>query len=173
MSEIEYEVRERDLVAFNEFQLNNSSAVKKTLRLHRATVPAFIVVTALSIYFYYKDLSSALYVGAAAAAWALIVPFYFRSSWRKQIRRLFSDEVKAAVCGITTLRIAPEGLIELRGESQSRMPWRDILRVELTPQYAFIFTGIDSAVIIPRATLTRGDLHQFVQSADTYIEKAS
>jgi hypothetical protein len=173
MSEIEYEVREQDLVAFNELQLSNSSAVKKILRLHRATVPALIVIVALSIYFYYKDLASALYVGGAGLIWAIVVPLYFRWNWRRQIQRQFTAEVKASVCGATTLRITPEGLVELRGGVQSKMPWRELLRVELTPRYAFIFTDVDSAVIVPRATLTRGDLQAFVQSANSYIEKAS
>ncbi|QFY42461.1 YcxB family protein [Candidatus Methylospira mobilis] len=173
MSEIEYEVREQDLVAFNEYQLNGSSAVKKILRMHRATVPALIVITALSIYFYYKDLASALYVGGAGLIWAIAVPYYFRWSWRKQIQGRFTAEMKAVVCGATTLRITPEGLVELRGGVQSKLPWRELLRIELTPRYAFIFTDVDSAVIVPRETLTRGDLQQFVRSADAYIEKAS
>jgi hypothetical protein len=173
MSEIEYEVREQDLVAFNEYQLNNSGAVKKLMRLHRATVPALIAIVALSIYFYYKDIASALYVGAAALVWAIVVPLYFRWSWRKQIQRQFTTEVKASVCGATTLRATPEALVELRGGVQAKMPWRELLRIELTPQYAFIFTDVDSAVIVPHATLKRGDLQQFVKSVEASIEKAS
>jgi hypothetical protein len=51
--------------------------------------------------------------------------------------------------------------------------WADILRVETTKQYAFVFVTIDSALIVPRATVKSGDLHEFVKEADQRIEQAS
>jgi hypothetical protein len=52
MSEIEYEVREQDLIAFNEHQLAKSESLQKTLRKHQATIPGLIVVISLFLFFY-------------------------------------------------------------------------------------------------------------------------
>jgi hypothetical protein len=173
MTEIEYEVREQDLIAFNEHQLAGSESMQKTLRRHQATIPGLVVVISLFLFFYYQDLVSAAYVGVIAVLWGVGAPAYLKWSWRKQIRKMYTEEEKACVLGRYALRAEKDGLAELGPAGESKMSWGEILRIELTKKYAFIFVSLDTALIVPRATVSKGDLHAFAKEADERIEKAA
>lgn len=173
MLEIEYELREQDLIAFNEHQLQDSKVVQKKLRLHQATIPGVLVLVALLLWFYYQDTLSAMYAGITAGIWGVLAPLYIKWSNRRQLCRLYTDEVKETVLGVYTLRITPSALVEIGRVGESQVKWSDILRIESTKHYAFIFVSLDSALIIPRATIKNGDIHEFVKEVDLRIERAS
>lgn len=173
MTEIEYEVREQDLIAFNEHQLEGTERLQKVMRRHQAIMPGIIVTVSLFLFFYFKDMLSAAYVGIIAVAWGIGVPHILRWSWRKQIRKTYSEEEKAAAVGRYTLRVERDHLVEVTPKGESRIAWGDVLRVEVTKKYAFVFISLDSALIIPRATISRGDFKEFVLKADERIDKAA
>jgi hypothetical protein len=173
MVEIEYELREQDLIAFNEHQLKNSKALQKTLRRHQATIPGILVLIALFLWFYYQDTLSAIYAGITAGVWGVLAPLYIKWNSRRQVRAMYTDEVKASVLGTYKLRIEPDALVEIGREGESRVKWADILRVETSKHYAFVFVTLDSALIIPMAAVKSGDLKEFVKEAEQRIEKAS
>lgn len=173
MTEIEYEVREQDLIAFNEHQLAGSERLQKTMRRHQAIMPGVIVTISLFLFFYFQDVLSAMYVGIIAVAWGIGAPLVLRWGWRRQIRKMYTEEEKACAMGRYTLRIDRDHLVEVTSAGESKIAWNDVLRVEVTKKYAFVFITLDSALIIPRATVSRGDLHEFVKKADERIEKAN
>jgi hypothetical protein len=173
MAEIEYEVREQDLIAFNEHQLRSSETLQKVLRRHQGTVPGILVLIAMFLWFYYQDTLSAIYVGATAAAWGVLAPLYIKWSARRQIRKLYSEQEKAGIVGVFKLRAEPDALVELSRQGESRIKWSDVLRIEATKRYAFVFVGLDTALIIPRATVRSGNVHEFLKDTDKRIEQAS
>lgn len=173
MSEIEYEVREQDLFAFNDHQLQNSEQLRKTMRRHQGTVPGILMVIALVLWFYYQDTLSSMYVGITGVAWGFLTPLYLKWSARRQIQSMFTAEEKACIVGNYKLRVEKNALVEVSREGESKVKWGDILRVEVTKQYAFIFVTLDSALIVPRATVKSGDLHEFVKEVDQRIEAAA
>lgn len=172
MKEIEYEVREQDLLAFNEHLASETAAIKKHFRRHQAQVPGFMVLVSLLLWFYYKDTLSALYVAVLALGWGFGVPAYLKWSMRRQFGRMYTEEDKGVALGRFSLRIDTNELIENSKRGENRTPWSAILRIEATKKYAFIFVTRDSALIIPRATVRNGNLHEFVKAADECIEKA-
>jgi hypothetical protein len=172
MNEISYEVREQDLIAFNEHLAQESEELRKQFKRHQAQVPGFMVLVSLMLWFYYKDSLSALYVAVIALAWGFGVPAYMKWSLRRQIRKLYTSEDKRSILGKFSLRIEPSDLVELYPSGESRTPWRDILRIEATKKYAFVFVSPKAALIIPRATVTSGNLHEFVRTADERISQA-
>jgi hypothetical protein len=174
MTEIHYEAREQDLIAFNEHQLKNSERVQKAIRRHQAHIPALIAVIALLLFFYFKDIPSSIYALMLAMAWGLGVPFYLKWNHRKQIRQSYTDKEIASFVGHYTLKAEPDGLgeIDAAGET-SKLPWKKVLRVELEKKYVYVYVGLDSALIIPVATLSKDSkLGAFVKAANDYIEKA-
>lgn len=173
MTEIEYEVREQDLLAFNDHQLQNSESLQKSLRRHQGFVPGLLAVISMFLWFYYQDTLSAIYAGVTAVAWGLLTPLFLKWQLRQQIRKLYTEEEKACILGNYTLRSDKDALVEVSKAGESRVPWGDILRIEMTKRYAFIFVGLDSALIVPRATLKSGNLHEFVKDADARIEQAA
>lgn len=172
MSEIQYEVRERDLLAFNEHLAWAGEGLKKHMRRHQSQVPGFIVLLSLLLWFYYKDSLSAIYVASVALLWGFGVPGYLRWNLRRQIRKSYTDEDLQQILGRITLRVDKHDLVEITEGGESRTPWAEVLRIEATRAYAFIFVGPQAALIIPRATVKQGDLHQFIRAADERISQA-
>ncbi|CAI8831362.1 YcxB family protein [Methylocaldum szegediense] len=173
MAQIEYEVREQDLVAFNEHQLRNSASWQKTLRRHQAIFPGIIVLISLFLWFYYQDTLAAIYAGVTGVLWGIFAPLYFKGSLRRQLRKMYSDEDRANVLGTYTLRAEPHVLVEVHKNGESRVKWSEVLRVETTKKHAFLFVDLDTALIIPKATVKKGDLQAFIKEADKRIDQAA
>jgi len=172
MTEIQYELRERDLLAFNEHQLKSVAPLQKTLRRHQSTIPGFLILIALFVWFGYQDSLTAAWIAAGGALWGVGAPFYLRWQTRRKIGRMYTAEDKARILGEYTLRIEPRELVEISKTGESRIPWADILRIEAGKNYAFIFVTLDSALIIPRATVKKGDIAVFFDEAKQLIDKA-
>lgn len=174
MTEISYEVREKDLIAFNEHQLQNSERIQKIIRRHQGLIPGIIAVIALLLFFYFKDIPSSIYVMLLAMAWGMGVPHFLKLSMRKQIRKLYTDKEKASILGRYTLRTEPDGLVEVSDDQESKMAWKELLRVEVEKKYVFIHVSLSAALIIPRETVAKEcNLHEFVKTVDESIEAAS
>lgn len=172
MTEIQYEVREQDLYAFNEHLLHETKPVQQVLRRHQVTLPGVLSVGALFLWFYERDVAAAVLVMIGAVAWGLLSPLLLQWHMRRQLSRMYTAEEKAGLAGRYSLRIETDHLVEISPGGESRLPWDSVLRVETTKRYAFIFVSVDSALIVPRSTVSQGNLHQFVQEADARIEAA-
>jgi len=72
-----------------------------------------------------------------------------------------------------TLRVEDHDLVEIGSAGESRISWKDVLRIEPAKNYAFIFVSVDSAIIIPRKAVTKGDLLTFYKAVEEHIEKAA
>ena len=66
MTEIQYELREQDLLAFNDFQLKNTESLQKTLRRHQATIPGLLILIAVFVWFGYQDTLTAAWIASPA-----------------------------------------------------------------------------------------------------------
>jgi hypothetical protein len=173
MTEIQYEVREKDLIAFNEHLLANSERIQKTIRRHQAIIPGVIAAIALLLFFYFKDIPSAIFVILIAMGWGLGVPLYLKWDMRKQLREMYSEEEKTCIIGQYTLRAEKDNLVEVSANGESKLRWKNVLRIEVEKKYVFVFVSLDAALIIPRDTLAKGSsLHEFVKTVDERIEQA-
>lgn len=172
MTEIEYEVREADLIAFNEFQLKKSTPHQKKMRRHQILLPGLLAISALVVWLYYQDTLTFMYISVLSLVWAIGAPLYFRWSHRRQIRNLYTAEEKLNLFGMNRLRVTDRNLVEINRNGESSISWDDVLRIETTRDYAFLFVGIDAALIIPRTTVKQGDIHEFVKEVDKKLEQA-
>lgn len=173
MTEIEYAVREQDLFAFNEHLLQESKPMQKALRRHQVMIPGLLSIAVLVLWFYFQESSTAIMFMALAVVWAATAPYYYRWSTRRQLRRLFTEEEKVSIIGRYTLRVEPAHLVEVAPNGNaSNVAWSELLRVEMTKKYAFIFLSVNTALVVPRDTLGKGDLHEFVREVDERISAA-
>ena len=170
---VQYEVREKDLIAYNEHLLEKSERIQKTIRRHQALVPALIAVIALLLFFYFKDIPSSVYAMVLAMAWGLGVPFFLKWSMRRQIRQMYSETEKANILGRYSLAAEPRALVETDADGKrNELPWKKVLRVEAEKKYVFVFVALDSALIIPVETVDKGcNLGAFVKACVESIEK--
>lgn len=171
MLEIEYELREQDLTAFTEHQLQDKEHYQKILRRHQITLPALLALLAFFVWFYYANTLGAIYIGLIAVLWHYLSPILIKYNIRRKTLKLYSDTDKEQLIGKYKLRLEPQALAEIRGKQETRIPWRDIVRIEAAKRYVFIYLDVDMALIIPRKT-AKGDIHKFIQIADKRISSA-
>jgi|APCry1669191860_1035381.scaffolds.fasta_scaffold00130_6 hypothetical protein len=173
MTEIQYTLREKDLLVFNDHQFCQSPAVQKTFRRHQATIPAFLGLMVIFVWFYYQDTLTAMWMAIAAVSWGFGAPWLLRWNAKRRALALYSVDDLKRILGTYTLRIEDHDLVEISGAGEFRISWKDVLRIEPGKNYAFIFVSVDSAIIIPRKSVIKGDLMTFYKEVETHIEKAA
>lgn len=172
MTEIEYTLRLKDLQVFNDHQFCKKESVKKAFRLHQATIPGLLALIAIFTWFYYQDTLTALWIGASAVAWGFLAPWLLRWNAKRRAMALYVLSDLERILGKITLRVEPAELVEISATGESRISWKDVLRIEPAKNYAFIFVSLDSAIIIPRKTVRKGHIGEFYRAVEAALEKA-
>lgn len=170
MVEIQYKLRESDLIAFSEFQVKADSPLQKQMKRHANTIPGILCACALFYFFYYEDVFTAGYIGGVGVVWGLLAPLYFRKDFRRKVRRQFSEEQLDDILGQYKLRVELKALVEISPQGENRILWKDILRLELTKKYGFIYLDADEAMIIPLDTISHGKIIEFADLVNERIE---
>ncbi len=171
MLEIEYELYDQDLTALTEHQLQEKEHYQKILRRHQITFPALLALLAFFVWFYYANTLGAIYIGLVAVLWHYFSPILIKYSIRRRTLKLYSEADRTRLTGKYKLRLEPQCLVEIHGKEENRIPWRDILRLEETKRYVFVYLDVDQALIIPRKRV-KGDLKKFIEIANRRIAAA-
>jgi hypothetical protein len=53
------------------------------------------------------------------------------------------------------------------------MLWSDLVRVEYSKHYVYIYISLSTALVIPRETVKSGDLAAFAKQAEQMIDRAA
>ena len=176
MFEIEYQFREDDLIHFNEVQFTRNEEIQQNIRKNRWIVPLVMLLIGGFYYFYYSDRNSAAYVLIIAALWGWLSPKVIMLDLRRQILNNYSYKEKNAMFGTYTLTIDPaqaQYLLEKSPSGKHKMLWSDLVRVEYSKHYVYIYITLSTALVIPRETVKSGDLEAFAKQAEKMIERAS
>lgn len=172
MVEIQYKLELKDLIAFSEHEVKEDSALNKQVRRNSTTIPGVLCAVALVFWFYFEDVLTAFYVGVIGILWGILAPLYFKKDFRTKVKRQFSEDDLERILGSYKLRIEKKALVEISPEGESRILWKDVLRLELTKKYAFIYLDAHEALIIPLAKLSHEKIVEFAEMVDQRIEES-
>ena len=175
MFEIEYEFREDDLIHFNEVLFMRSEEIQNNIKKNRYIVPGIFALVGFFYYVYYGDQWTAAYVMAIALIWMLISPKVMLMDLRRQVLAGYTNKEKVDMFGKYTLTIDPEDpkyLIEKSPSGKNKMTWDELVRVEYGKGYVYIFITLDTALVIPVAAVSKGDLEKFAEQAEKMIERS-
>ncbi len=176
MFEIEYEFREADLIHFNELEFARDEEKINTLRKHRFYVPSAMLLIGAFYYFYYMNLNATLYIVLLAGMWCYLLPQVVQMDWKRKILNSYTDKEKINMFGVYTLTIDPQEpdyLIEKSPSGKHKMTFSELVRVENTKDYVHIYINLNTALVIPRETIKKGDLKQFATQVEKMIERAA
>jgi len=174
MFEIEYEFREQDLVHFNEMLCLKNPDIQQSIRKNRLIVPGVLFLIGFFYYVYYGDKNPAAYTVVLALLWAWLSPRIMKLDFQRQILKSYSDKEKAAMFGKYKLAIDPANpkyLFEQSPSGKNKMAWSELLRVEYGKKYVFLYLSLSTALVIPVATVSKGNLEQFAEQAEKMIER--
>ena len=90
---------------------------------------------------------------------------------RRQFFNQYTEAEKKAMFGVHNLKIEPEFLQEKSPGGKHQTPWKEMLRVEKHKEYVFIYVDIAAAIVIPRETVSKGDLKAFTKQAESLIDR--
>lgn len=173
MFEIEYEFREEDLVHFNELQMKKNGDLQKTINRSRMFLPGSLLLIGMFYYVYYQDMMTTVYITVIAIAWGIFSPYYMKMDMRRQFLNRYTEKEKAGMFGLHKLKIEPEYIAEISPGGKHKNEWKNMLRVDHLEEYVHIFTGLDSAIVIPRETIKAGNLDKFSEQAEDMIDRLS
>ena len=171
MLEIEYNFREDDLLHFNEQRLKTDEELQKSIRKNRIFMPAGMLMIGMFYYVYYADMMTPAYIAFLAVGWSLVSPYIMKMDMRRQILEKYTEAEKEAMFGEYKLRIEQDYLAEKSPSGKHQMPWEDLVRVEYVKDYVHIFIDLDTALIIPVETISKGDLEEFAEKVEDMIER--
>lgn len=170
MLEIEYEFGERDLVHYNELQIDQSEDLQKKLKRNRLFFPGMLAIFGLFLWAYYSDYRTALYIVTISVCWAIVIPQVIILSFRRQILKSYTEREKLAMFGQYTLRIDPKALAEKSPSGKNKMPWKTLLRIEHVRDYVHIVLDNGAALVIPLEKVSSGDVQEFSKQVKKMID---
>jgi hypothetical protein len=174
MLEIEYEFREEDLNHFNEMRFKQTEEYRNQIKKNRWIVPGIMMLIGAFYYYYYGDLKASSYIFLVAVLWALLSPKIILLNVSRQILGSYTHKEKKSMFGTYVLTIDPANpnfLHEKSPSGKNKMAWSELVRVDYAKGYVYIYLDLSVALVIPEATLKRGDLQAFAKQVEKMIER--
>jgi hypothetical protein len=174
MFDIEYEFRQEDLIHFNEIRVKKNPELQNEFRKHRFLILGVMLFVSFFYYLYYKDIEIPAYILVLGCLWIFgFKPYEMKIDIRRQILAKYTEAEKEAMFGEYKLSIEQDHLLEKSPSGKHKMAWKDLVRIEESDKYVYIYVDLDAALVIPKETLKSGDLKQFTKQAEGMIERAS
>lgn len=174
MLEIEYEFREEDLIHFNEMRFMKTDEYRNNIKKNRWIVPGIMMLIGAFYYYYYGDLKASGYIVLVAVLWALLSPKIIMLNIGRQVLKTYTYKERKNMFGTYVLTIDPANPTILHEKSPSgknKMAWSELVRVDYGKGYVYIYLDLSTALVIPEATLKRGDLQAFAKQVEKMIER--
>ena len=173
MYEIEYEFRQEDLIHFNEVRYKNNATAQAEWRKHRFMIAGILLFLSLFYYLYYHDIQVPAYILVLGAAWLFgFKPYELKNDIRNQILAKYTEAEKKKMYGNYHLAVESKQLVVTSPSGRETIAWKDLARVEYGDKYVFIYIDLESAFIIPVATLKKGNLEKFAEQVEIKIDHA-
>ncbi len=173
MFDIEYELRQEDLIHFNEARLKTNTELQNDIRKHRFLMMGILLFISLFYYIYYKDMEMPAYILGFGLLWLLgFKPYETKMDFKRQILAKYTEAEKKALFGDYQLSIEQHYLVVKSPAGKEKMAWKDLVRVEYGDKYVYIYISLDSALIIPVEMLKKGNLEEFAEQAEGMIDRA-
>jgi hypothetical protein len=171
--EVEYSLTVDDLHAFRRYHNRRGKAKRQPAGVGAYLRLAVLVVLAVAVFSFglpswlTSDLVVGLIVGAAGAVLLLVLAAHL--SIRKQIRRYFEGNPK--VFARRRLTLLPEGVRFLSPFYEALVRWPGVLRVGVTDEHLFLYTGTEECYVVPRRAFAGPrDFDAYVAQAESYLE---
>ncbi|MCH8822707.1 MAG: YcxB family protein [Planctomycetes bacterium] len=174
--EIEFEVTEEDLFAFNKLHHTRSPMqwVKRICMQLYYMLPIFLLLWLMNIY---RSLVPTGRIKAALIAFVFLVFLYDWLHWRNAPKRAMQKMLRKGhgrlALGQHHLSINPEKICLKTLDGLEELKWHAIWKIIKTNEYAFIYNTPFSAFIIPKGAFDYPDAFEsFVKQACDYHKQS-
>lgn len=147
---------------------------RNNIKKNRWIVPGVMMLIAAFYNYYYGDIKSSGYIVLVAVLWSLLSPRIILLNIGRQVLKTYSYKERKNMFGTYVLTIDPANpnyLHEKSPSGKNKMAWSELVRVDYAKGYVYIYLDLSTALVIPEATVKRGDLKQFAKQIEKMIER--
>jgi hypothetical protein len=139
---------------FNEHHAKMTSSYGKSITRHQVLWPAIIAFVALFVVLSTEDAQKGVLFLTGAFVWSLLVPAWIKKRFLEHVSEQLTDEALAQAIGDYSLKITPEGLMEVKPSGEELVEWASILRLEKSKKHVYLYMSENTAIIIPQSTVS-------------------
>jgi len=154
MSTIIYQLRQIDIIEFNEHHAKMNGAYGKSITRHQLLWPGAILIMALFIVLSTQDIVFGVYLLTGAFVWSLLIPAWIKKRFHQHVVEQLSEQDFAQAVGEYSLKTTDVGLLEIKPTGEALINWDSILKFEQSKRHAYLYLDEDSAIIIPKETIS-------------------
>lgn len=165
--EIEYELTEEDVVAFNLYHVKNTKVGKNSLQWQRYISPLIFLLFAYFLSLFTDMAKGPLFATFAvtAIAWVILYPKYFYFHITRQVRKMLKEGKNDGLVGEHKMKLNKAGVRDTTSVGETNVQWPGVKRLIEDADYIYMYTSTVSAYILPKR-----DLYS-VEGLKSYIEK--
>lgn len=169
-------LNENDFFKFNEYYMKHSSQGKKSTLTARFLLPAVFLLVMVICFIANTGmlviLLEAVIFTITSIVWVLKVPSMISGNIRKSIEAVKKDG-KLPFHETAEFEFTETEIVETATGSVKNVKYADIISVDPTDEYIYIFYGALQAFIIPRSCIGNLDLEGFLQSKTNWYNESS
>jgi hypothetical protein len=172
MTEITYQLREEDIIAFVEHHWANSPTVRRSKWI--SWLSFLIVWLGVGYFFWFleKDTGLIITLVITGIISAFFMPSVYRDRRRKITLKMYREGKNLALFKPISLQIDEIGLGAEAASGSSNVHWEYIERLDASADYLFLYTNAVNAIIVPKTGVVAGDFDSFAVAAQKYWHDA-
>lgn len=168
---IEFELFEKDYIAFNMNYLSTSPIIKRSIFIQQYIVsiiyliaPFVIAKTTDTPLLHWLPICIIIYI-----VWVIFYSKYYKMRAKKHIEKLIKEGKNIGVLGQHSILLTKNGITAIKGSSKSKMNWRSIENISETEEHIYIYIGSIEAYMIPlRAFKNEEEKIAFINKLNEY-----
>ncbi|WP_153731444.1 YcxB family protein [Sporosarcina obsidiansis] len=165
--EIQYELTEEDVVAFNLYHVKNSKVGKNSLQWQRFVSPLIFLLFAYFLSVFTDMARGPLFATFAltAVVWVILYPKYFYFHITRQVRKMLKEGKNDGLVGEHFMKMNKTGMTDTTSTGETNVQWTGVQRIIEDADYFYIYTSTVSAYILPKR-----DVYS-EEAVKAYVEK--
>lgn len=167
--EIEYRLQRSDLVAFTEYHVDHSEALRSTRQRQRFVFPLLFLALGAVLAVVRGSALDGVPLWVGALAWTLLLPTYLKWRYRRHILRVAAPPGEEE--SLRRLVTSEGGLCVVSADGDSALGWVDVDHVERTDEHVFLYLRTGTALIVPCRDLPRELRDKFLEELARGIER--
>lgn len=171
---LKYTVTIEDLIAFNIYHAKNSPSMLKQWHLYQRKIPAIIFSLFLFQSLIQRNLQ-ALITGTVVALsiYIFFSLFHYLSLQENNIKQTLIDRNRPGETGEHILELTDTEIIEKTSVHEMKTKTSSLDKVVKLSDYIFIYISSVEAHVIPKSSITEGNLEKFLEELNRLREDNS
>ncbi|PIC70334.1 hypothetical protein CSV77_09670 [Sporosarcina sp. P16b] len=150
--EIQYDLTEQDVVAFNLYHVKTSKVGKNSLQWQRYISPLIFLLFAYFLSVFTDMAKGPLFAtfGVTAILWVIFYPKYFYFHITRQVSKMLRGGKNEGLVGEHSMKMNKTGIIDQTAVGETNVQWAGVKQLIEDTDYFYIYTSTVSAYIIPK-----------------------